>query len=330
MSAPSVSVVMGVRDAAAHVEEAVSGVLAQSLEDFELIIVEDGSTDETPERLLAIEDPRIRMVSQEGSGLTAALIRGVSLARGRYVARQDADDVSSPDRLEKQARFLDEHPEVAVVGSGVRAIDEKGRVLKDYLYPAEHKEIAARLRELVTPVPHPTMLLRADALKRAGGYRDVFLMAQDYDLLLRLARGHLLANLPEPLCALRQREASVSANRDQFLYSVLAMVCDSLFSKTGRDPLETDARDEFLRRFGEWYEGSRYPEIFSSRRHRLKGRLDLGAGRVLDAAVSLGRAFGSDPGWLKRKFLTGESEIADDALGWAAGEGREILDSCAE
>ena len=127
MSAPRVSVLLPVRDGARFLREALDSVLAQTLADFELLVVDDGSTDETPEILASVGDERLRVLRQEPAGLVAALERGIGEARAPYLARMDADDVSLPCRLERQVAFLDEQSQVALVVPGVESIDEAGR-----------------------------------------------------------------------------------------------------------------------------------------------------------------------------------------------------------
>src|SRR5437879_2375502 len=124
---PRVSVVLPVRDGARFLRDALESVLAQTLGDFELLVVDDGSQDETPEILAEVRDERLLVLRQERLGLVAALNRGIGAAHAPYLARMDADDVSLPERLERQLAYLDARPQVALVAPGVEAIDEQGR-----------------------------------------------------------------------------------------------------------------------------------------------------------------------------------------------------------
>ena len=128
MSSPRVSVVMPVRDGERFLREALGSILAQTLEDVELVVVDDGSSDSTPAILeeSAGRDGRVRVHRQEPGGLTAALNAGCALAQAALIARMDGDDVMLRDRLERQAAFLDDHPEVALLGGGIVLIDEGG------------------------------------------------------------------------------------------------------------------------------------------------------------------------------------------------------------
>src|ERR1039458_3032292 len=114
---PLVSVVMAVRNGMPYLTESIESILAQTMRDFEFIVINDGSTDETERYLGGLADSRLRIFSQANAGVGASANRGIALARGRYVARMDADDVSLPTRLERQVQFLRENPEVALVGT---------------------------------------------------------------------------------------------------------------------------------------------------------------------------------------------------------------------
>jgi glycosyltransferase involved in cell wall biosynthesis len=193
-----VSVVMPVRNAEPFVREAVDSVLAQSLRDFELIAVDDGSTDGTPAILGRYDDPRVRLLAEPSGGLVAALNTGLAVATAPYVARMDADDVSLPGRLERQVEFLEARPLVALVATWVTVIDEQGRELEQRVLPDRHRDLARRLL-LRNPFQHGSVMLRASALDRLGGYRADYGNNEDYDLWRRLAERFELACLPEAL-----------------------------------------------------------------------------------------------------------------------------------
>src|SRR5437879_6502478 len=129
--APKVSVLLAVFNGECHLEGSLRSILNQSFADFELIVVDDGSTDGTAEILAAVgrADPRVVVVRQANRGLTASLIRAASLARGAYLARQDADDISPPERFRRQVDFLDAHPSIAAVGAWADIIDRSGAVI---------------------------------------------------------------------------------------------------------------------------------------------------------------------------------------------------------
>jgi glycosyltransferase involved in cell wall biosynthesis len=207
---PRVSVVFPVRNEERYVEVAVLSILQQSFRDLELIIVDDGSTDRTGEIIAAIAatDARVRVVRHEGLGLVCALNAGVELARGAYVARMDADDVSLPERLARQVEEMDRRPSLGVLGTRVRYIDAEGRPIGDWEVPVG----AALVRWTLTfgtPIAHPSAMMRRTVLPD-GPYRTSDPHAEDFDLWVRLSRTTTLDNLGETLLERRVYGASVS------------------------------------------------------------------------------------------------------------------------
>lgn len=195
---PVVSVVMSIYNGERFLREAVESILSQSFTNFEFIIVDDGSTDHTWQVLTgyAARDARIVLARNEGNiGLTRSLNRGLALARGEYIARQDADDFSLPERLSSQIKFLEEHPEVGAVGSAVRLLDQRGRVVFDAYSPTDHETLCAYLL-LDNCLCHTTLVVRSNLLKKLGGYDPELPYAQDYDLWWRLSRISLIRALP--------------------------------------------------------------------------------------------------------------------------------------
>ncbi|MBV9282777.1 MAG: glycosyltransferase [Chloroflexi bacterium] len=206
---PRVSVVMAVRDGASYVRQAIDSILDQAFADFEFLIIDDGSTDGTPELLRRAADPRLRVVTQRPLGIPLSLNRGTALARGRYVARQDADDLSSRQRLALEVGFLDRHPDVAMVGSWATVIDDGGHRVLDLTFPVDHETIASTLLER-NCFMHGSLLIRRQCLLEIGGYRPDFPVASDYDLYLRLTERFRVANIPRILYQYRRTKASIS------------------------------------------------------------------------------------------------------------------------
>jgi glycosyltransferase involved in cell wall biosynthesis len=205
----SVSVVLPVRDGERFVREAVESVLAQTYADLELIVVDDGSSDATPEILRGVRDDRLRLLRQEPAGLVAALRRGVAEARAPLVARMDADDVSEPTRLERQVELLERRPRVGMAATWTAVIDEEGRELRREVLPPAHADLARRLL-LRNPFQHGSVVVRRDALEAAGGYRDDYGANEDYDLWRRLLRSWELACVPEVLYRYRVHAGAVT------------------------------------------------------------------------------------------------------------------------
>lgn len=219
-----VSIVMAVYNDIAGLPPTLASLRGQTFTDFELIIVDDGSTDATWESLSKLDFPRLRLLRlARNRGQTAALNAGVKLARGEFIARHDADDESMPERFAKQVSYLDEHPGVALVGAQLDWIDGEGALVHHFDYPTEHDAIRGRMRAK-NSFAHGSVMVRREALAGVGGYREPFRLAQDYDLWLRIAEKHAVANLPETLYRMRfgPEMASVRRNDEQNAYAALA------------------------------------------------------------------------------------------------------------
>jgi glycosyltransferase involved in cell wall biosynthesis len=193
--------------------QAVQSVLGQTHARWELLIVEDGCPPERPDLLDGLHDPRIRyLANPTRTCLRDQLNRGLAEARADLIARLDADDLCEPDRLEKQIAYLAAHPEVAVLGSQLRVIDDRGKVLGFRSYPTGHEDIL-RAMQWYNALAHPSVLFRKRVITDAGGYRMPG-CNEDYELWSRLAsRGVRLANHPEPLLRYRLHPAGMKVAR---------------------------------------------------------------------------------------------------------------------
>jgi glycosyltransferase involved in cell wall biosynthesis len=212
MTKPLISVVLPVKNGGAHISRAVKSVMAQTFQDFELLVIDDGSTDATRGVVSGLQasDPRIRLLRNPGAGLVDALNYGVSVSSGVLIARLDADDVCLPERFQRQRDYLAAHPGVAVVGSQVSFIDEQGGLTgKTTALPESPGAIDRALLQYCC-LRHPTIMMRRDAFLAVGGYRRQFPAAEDFDLWLRVAERFRLANLPEALLLYRLHPAQVS------------------------------------------------------------------------------------------------------------------------
>lgn len=210
---PKVSVIMPVRDGARWVGEAAESMLCQTLKAFEFIIIDDGSSDETPEILQALSrrDSRIRVVQQKAEGLVDALNRGIKLAAAPLFARLDADDVAVPDRLLRQACCFDRERSLVLLGSWATKIDNGGRAVGQLRPETDAQRLPAVLLRR-NPFIHSSTMMRTSLLRELGGYRSAFLGAEDYDLWLRLSERGTIANLPHPLVRYRVHAASTSSS----------------------------------------------------------------------------------------------------------------------
>lgn len=225
MGQPQVSVVIPVWNGERYLRQAIESILAQDFADFELIVVDDGSTDGSA--VLAesfMSDNRVSVRRQINAGVVAARNAGLQAARAEYVAFLDADDIAKPERLTKQVAYLRSHPEVAVVGSHITHFDDHHGVLRTQCFPDSPVEVARAL-ETGNPLAQPAVMLRRSAALAVGGYREAFKHgAEDYDLWLRIVEKHPLANLPEALTLYRVHPGSLTHRRrpEQTLAALIA------------------------------------------------------------------------------------------------------------
>jgi glycosyltransferase involved in cell wall biosynthesis len=223
---------MPVRDGERFVVEAIESVLAQTVSDLELVVVDDGSTDSTPSLLAGVADPRVRVLTQAPGGLTASLNAGCAAAQAPVIARMDADDVALPDRLERQLGYLDAHPDVALLGGGIVLVDETGREFDREPAPAVPN--LSERNELV----HATVAMRTEAFRELGGYR--LDQAEDYDLWLRLQERHRVAAIPEAVLRYRLHPGQFSVTKlERQALGALCVRAAARERRAGRpDPLD--------------------------------------------------------------------------------------------
>ncbi len=216
--APAISVLLPVRNGMPYLPLAIESLRSQTFRDFEVIVVDDHSTDGTAAYLRGLDDRRFRIESSRGPGLAAALNTGLELARASCIARQDADDWSAPDRLERQRSWLTAHPDIDVLASSVSFVDERGepvdslwtRAVREGWDAATGPDDIAALMPLTCCIFHATVLARTSVLRRAGGYDQAMVPAEDYDLWLRLLPAHRFARLPDRLYTVRMHASSSS------------------------------------------------------------------------------------------------------------------------
>ena len=232
---PRVSVVLSVRNGAADLPGAVGTILSQTFSDFELIAINNGSTDGTAAVLDNLRDPRLRVVHQEDMGLAAALNRGIALARGEYVARQDHDDWAMPTRLEKQVAFLQAHSGHAMIGTRAEIWIGNRRTDRVHDHPTDDSALQFELL-FNNPFVHSSMLLRRSALENVGGY-TVDPMRQppeDYELWSRIARRYKIANLAERLTVYREVPNSMSrVSTSSFVETIVTISAENIAAMVG-------------------------------------------------------------------------------------------------
>jgi glycosyltransferase involved in cell wall biosynthesis len=212
---PKITVLLPVFNAEAFLRESVESILGQTFTDFELLAINDGSTDRSRDILTSFSDSRFKIVDNDGNrGLIYTLNRGIELARGELVARMDADDISLKNRFEKQVNFLNNHPKIALLGSWAEFVDQAGRNILLREVPVGNKIIQGKLLEVCCFV-HPSVMFRTSVVRGLCGYRQDALHAEDYDLWLRISENHEVDNLPEPLIRYRIHPGQVSQRQLQ-------------------------------------------------------------------------------------------------------------------
>lgn len=202
---PPVSIVISIYNGEKFLREAIESILSQTFTDFEVIVIDDGSVDSTPHLLALYEqrDPRILIHRFGGNrGLSAALNFGIRCARGKYIARMDADDISLPYRLEEQVKFMDEHPEIDVLGTAYTLIDESGHHLQTTVFPG-NSDILRWSLLFFNPIAHPSTMMRTSTIRKVGGYNTELTSAQDYELWTRVTLAGRLSNLQKVHMLLR-------------------------------------------------------------------------------------------------------------------------------
>ena len=196
-----------------------------------MIIIDDGSADDPAAIVSAYTDPRIRFYSQKNQGLAATLNKGISLANGKYIARQDQDDISFPRRFEKQVAFLEAHPDYGIVGTWAEIWTEKGPCGRAHQHPAESPLLKVELL-FTNPFVHSSMMIRRSCLDEIGGYTNDPSRhpPEDYELWSRIARHHEIANIPESLVVYREVGGSMSRVADgQFWERVVTICGENIF-----------------------------------------------------------------------------------------------------
>ena len=201
MTSPKVSVIMAVYNAENYLKESIESILNQTFQDLELIIVNDGSTDNSLSIIKSYNDKRIILIDQKNSGAAISRNNAIEIASSNYIAILDADDIALSDRLGKQYQFLSANPDYIILGSNAHVIDMEG----NYIYDTELKETDEQIKEQLPEMPfvHPSVMFRKNVFNKAGKYPDRMLVAQDAVLLNRMATFGKVCNLNE--CFIKYR-----------------------------------------------------------------------------------------------------------------------------
>jgi glycosyltransferase involved in cell wall biosynthesis len=207
---PSITVLMPAYNAAKYIGEAIESVLSQSFGDFELVIVNDGSTDDTVKVVRSFSDPRIKLIHQSNMGIAAALNKGLSVANAPFIARFDADDICLPDRLKIQFEFIKAHPDYIIVGSDADFIDMYDNHVFTYSPGWHSNEEIAELDKNICPFIHSTVIYKKEIIIKAGGYDVNAYAFEDHLLWMKILKEGKVCNLPEVLLKVRLNPESIT------------------------------------------------------------------------------------------------------------------------
>ena len=263
---PQVSVLMTVYNGMPYLVEAVKSVRGQTISDWQLIIVDDGSTDGTAAWLDALDDSRIRVVHQANAGAPVASNRGLNLCDTEFVARLDADDVALPTRLEKQLAFLRSHPRVGIVGTQFRWLFD-GSTGATRPIPCDHRSIDARHMNGRHGLVHSSMMCRTELLREVGDYWP-FGVGEDYDLFLRMGERAELANLDEVLLHVRMVDSSLQSRQMAKVRTCVAYACESARRREQLPPIAFEAFCELRQADPWWKRLGRVSEVHAMAQYR--------------------------------------------------------------
>ncbi len=253
---PEISILMSCYNASRWLSESIDSILTQTYGNFEFIIIDNGSTDDTWDIIQRYrdQDKRIVAISKNNTLLPDSLNVGIAQAKGEWIAKLDADDLCEPTRLEEQINFARKHPEVVLLGAGFLEIDEQGKLIKKHLYPSEHSALVRHLEHLQSFFPHSSAFYRLDMIRLIGGYNLHFRMAQDWQLWSELAlRGKIMC-LPKYLVKIRKHPDQLSSENEgkSANHESMAVIVCRLLRKAGRKDLSVDASAEEWILFFNW------------------------------------------------------------------------------
>ena len=211
---PKVSIITGVYNAENYIRETIDSVLSQTLENFEWIVIDDGSKDKTTDILKGFSDGRIKLVQQTNMGLTATLNSCLKLSTGNYIARIDADDLWEKTKLQKQVDFLEKYPEYSMIATNYEQISESGDRLGRRHCPhiGDHEQICKAFIRF-NPFAHSSVMFRKNVYEEIGGYNPDFKYTQDYEYWIRIASNYKLCSLEEVLTYHRLSYQSISFSK---------------------------------------------------------------------------------------------------------------------
>lgn len=248
MNSPQVTVLMSVYNSEKYVRESVSSILAQTFTDFEFVIINDGPTDSSMDIIKSFNDERVKIVeNEENIGLTKSLNKGLDIAKGKYVARIDADDIAEPNRLELQVAELESDSNVGLVSSWRKMISEAGEIINTDKVDYTPEDIFYTLH-FRNCIIHSAATFRAELVKGLGGYSEKWRHGQDFDLWVRLSKLARIVQIPEYLIQVRKASTSISATKYDDQQNTIRLVVKEGLQKVLGEEL-TDEQVDVLRAY---------------------------------------------------------------------------------
>lgn len=225
---PKVTVLMPAYNAGKYIGEAIASVLEQSFAEFELLIVNDGSTDETVEVINSFKDPRIVLIHQKNKGVASALNAGLALARAPFIARFDADDICYPNRLKAQYDFITAYPEYSIIGSAADYVDADGHFIFAHHPEAHLNEEIQQLKYAVCPFIHSSVFYKKEVVVDHGGYNEHAYTYEDHFLWVNILKNEKACNLSQALMKVRLNPESVTIDEKWHSRKFLSIKYDTL------------------------------------------------------------------------------------------------------
>jgi len=302
-----VSVITAVLNGERHLAETIESVLSQTFEDFEYIIVDDGSTDATSDviRQFTDSDNRVRTIRIENSGPARARNMALQMARGDWIAVLDADDISVSTRIAEQVAYLKANPDVDILGTGIEVFDGR-KTLRPVIYHDHSTTFREQLLHYINPLPHSTLMFRRTILNVLKGYNECFLLAQDYDFLLRASEVFTIDLLQRSLVKLRFTHNSLTHADTRQLKFGLASVISAHRRLMGRCDYSQEQHEEwsrFLQKIDAYIHKYHWARRFTARTYLKKARFAMRAYQPGKCLRSLFRAVMSDATCLTRRGI---------------------------
>ena len=297
---PLVTVITTFYNAEQTIEAAVESVLSQTFEDFEYILIDDGSSDRSNSIIKTFKDSRIRLIGPERLGRVKSLNLALENAKGDYICILDADDISYRERIEKQLAVFKENENLALVFGNASLIDEDSNVVGKTLFPIDHDSVEKSLLSL-NPFPHSSVMFNREIILSIGGYNEKCLKSIDFNLYIELLiNKKMLLGISEPLIYLRESPNTWGKSDDsatQIFFGILALLSLYFFRKTGKNILRSSDHEwqEILSAYTNWFRMKRFKDKSNAKKTFYASRYSRKRGEILRAIKFLFISLSTDP-----------------------------------